>query len=223
MLKTLLSFLPPPYSLSRLFTLLIFLSGKKALMMVISLEIMAMFRKVEEESRGWELCSFSDLDCSLSNWMGTVAGSNNTLFWHCSFLCHHNWYASRALVAKEHCILGLSVWFAVHRWAQVMCTGALGKNLGRHCCVYSYCFHHFEVSEFECITGSYFDLCVFDFFFFFFLGKDHCFWGFLVYICYFFQGALPQLLGWVLIRVTSSGEILFILPFIVKIDVYTQM
>ena len=111
MLKTLLSFLPPPYSLSRLFTLLIFLSGKQALMMVISLEIMAMFRKVEEESRGLELF-FSDLACSLSSWMGTVAGGIGTLFWHCGFLCRHNWYASRPLVPEEHCVLGLSVWFA---------------------------------------------------------------------------------------------------------------
>ena len=111
MLKTLLSFLPPPYSLSRLFTLLIFLSGKQALMMVISLEIMAMFRKVEEESRGLELF-FSDLACSLSSWMGTVASGIGTLFWHCGFLCRHNWYASRPLVPEEHCVLGLSVWFA---------------------------------------------------------------------------------------------------------------
>lgn len=174
---------------------------------------MAMFRKVEEESRGLKLCSFSDLDCSLSNWMGTVAGSNNTLFWHCSFLCHHNWYARRALVPKEHCILGLFVWFAEFITEHRSCAlGRLGKTWERHCCVYSHFFHHFEVSEFGCITGSYFYLCIF----FFLMGKDHCFWGFLVYIWYFFQGALLQLLGCVLTRVTSSGKILFILPFIVN-------
>ena len=125
---------------------------------------MAMFRKVEEESRGLKLCSFSDLDCSLSNWMGTVAGSNNTLFWHCSFLCHHNWYARRALVPKEHCILGLFVWFAEFITEHRSCAlGRLEKTWERHCCVYSHFFHHFEVSEFGCITGSYFYLCVFFF------------------------------------------------------------
>lgn len=125
---------------------------------------MAMFRKVEEESRGLKLCSFSDLDCSLSNWMGTVAGSNNTLFWHCSFLCHHNCYARRALVPKEHCILGLFVWFAEFITEHRSCAlGRLEKTWERHCCVYSHFFHHFEVSEFGCITGSYFYLCVFFF------------------------------------------------------------
>ena len=134
MLKTLLSFLPPPYSLSRLFTLLIFLSGKQALMMVISLEIMAMFRKVEEESRGLELF-FSDLACSLSSWMGTIASGIGTLFLTLRFpvssqlVCEQAAHSRRTLCSWSVCLI---CW--VHRWAQVMCTGALGKNTGRHCC-----------------------------------------------------------------------------------------
>ena len=220
MLKTLLSFLPPPYSLSRLFTLLIFLSGKQALMMVISLEIMAMFRKVEEESRGLELF-FSDLACSLSSWMGTVAGGIGTLFWHCGFLCRHNWYASRQLIPEEHCVLGLSVWFAEFIAEHRSCAlGRLEKTRDDTVVCILISFTILKSLNLDVLQGA---TLTYVCFFFLSLGEDHCFWGFLVYICYFFQGALPQLLGWVLIRVTSSGEILFILPFIVKIDVYTQM
>ena len=192
MLKTLLSFLPPPYSLSRLFTLLIFLSGKQALMMVISLEIMAMFRKVEEESRGLELF-FSDLACSLSSWMGTIASGIGTLFLTLRFpvssqlVCEQAARSRRTLCSWSVCLI---CW--VHRWAQVMCTGALGKNTGRHCCVYSHFFHHFEVSEFGCIAGSYFDLCVF---FFSFSG-----WGSLLLRIFglhllFFSGSFASIIG----------------------------
>ena len=206
MLKTLLSFLPPPYSLSRLFTLLIFLSGKQALMMVISLEIMAMFRKVEEESRGLELF-FSDLACSLSSWMGTVAGGIGTLFWHCGFLCRHNWYASRPLVPEEHCVLGLSVWFAEFIAEHSSCAlGRLEKTRETLLCVFSFLSPFWSLWIWMYCRELLWPM---RFFFFFSLGEDHCFWGFLVYICYFFQGALPQLLGWVLIRVTSSGEIFY--------------
>lgn len=179
--------------------------------MVISLEIMAMFRKAEGESRGSGLRSFSDLDCSLSGWTGTVPGSSSAWFRRCSFPCHHSWYARRPWFPRSAVSLVCLICWGHHSTGHVH-WGAWEEQGTTLLCMFPFLSPFLKSLNLGCVTGSCFYLC----FFVFFLDKDHCFWGFLVYIWYFFQGALPQLLGWVPIRVTSSGEILFIILFIVN-------
>ena len=182
--------------------------------MVISLEIMAMFRKVEGESRGSGLRSFSDLDCSLSDWTGpSLAASALDSDAAVSRVITGGMPGGRGSHGAPYPWSVCLICWGHHSTGHVH-WGAWEEQGTTPLCMFPFLSPFLKSLNLGCVTGSCFYLCFFVFVFF--LDKDHCFWGFLVYIWYFFQGALPQLLRWVPIRVTSSGEILFILLFIVN-------